>query len=796
VIRANTLTIGQGDGGEGITVDGHIESDTFQAREQLYTPQGYVEDYTGNNITLTHTLTGNVIQANTLTIGQADGGEGITVDGHIESDTFQAREQLYTPQGYVEDYKGNNITLTHTLTGNVIQANTLTIGHADGGEGITVDGHIESDTFQAREQLYTPHGYVEDYTGNNITLTHTLTGNVIQANTLTIGQADGGEGITVDGHIESDTFQAREQLYTPQGYVEDYTGNTIVVDRFMTAPTLNADHAYLKETVGNMISVDQSVTAPTLNSDHAYLKETVGNTISVDQYVTAPTLHADHAYLKETVGNTISVDQYVTAPIVNVDDAYLKETVGNTISVDQYVTAPTVNVDDAYLKETVGNMISVDQYITAPTVNVDDAYLKETVGNTISVDQYVTAPTVNVDDAYLKETVGNTISVDQYITAPVVNADDAYLKKIVGNSISVDQSITAQANIQASNLTITEMTTLHEANVSGHMETNTISSNYINTDRIIINDNDNSTGIEGTFPAQADVLSGAVIDGDLSQFGGVMYGNGQGLTGFSGRQNKDLEERLRMLGESTYRLYVALTGSDTNRGNSPDQPFRTIKKACSVARKMTTIFVESGEYLEANPIYVPEQVSIVGDSLRNVIIKAMDPTSDILHVNSMTYFTGLRFVDLRAPGFCLAFPAAIADRVTIIEDVGPTLGMISASSGATLNPTLNVKYSPKGYYSLPLPGTATVSDTVKTKRTESPPLQVDVVKNSTLITFIDPSGGAIDLRTLFDTVNVNNSKLPVRGYLLMGRRQYQLATINSTIYSPQGTLLLDRRQPG
>jgi hypothetical protein len=160
--------------------------------------QGYVEDYTGNNMTLTDTLTGNVIQANTITIGQGDGGEGITVDGHIESDTFKARQHLYTPQGYVEEYTGNSMTLTDTLTGNVIQANTITIGQGDGGEGITVDGHIESDTFKARQHLYTPQGYVEDYTGNNMTLTDTLTGNVINvSNTITSPVATSALAVTV-----------------------------------------------------------------------------------------------------------------------------------------------------------------------------------------------------------------------------------------------------------------------------------------------------------------------------------------------------------------------------------------------------------------------------------------------------------------------------------------------------------------------------------------------------------------------------------------------------------------------
>jgi hypothetical protein len=842
VIRANTLTIGQADGGEGITVDGHIESDTFQAREQLYTPQGYVEDYKGNNITLTHTLTGNVIQANTLTIGQADGGEGITVDGHIESDTFQAREQLYTPQGYVEDYKGNNITLTHTLTGNVIQANTITIGQADGSEGITVDGHIESDTFQAREQLYTPQGYVEDYKGNNLTLTHTLTGNVIQANTITIGQADGSEGITVDGHIESDTFQAREQLYTPQGYVEDYKGNNITLTHTLTGNVIQANtitigqadggegitvdghiesdtyqareqlytpQGYVEDYKGNNITLTHTLTGNVIQANTITIGQadggegiTVDGHIESDTYQAREQLYTPQGYVEDYKGNNLTLTHTLTGNVIQANTITIGQADGSEgITVDGHIESDTYQAREqlytpqGYVEDYKGNNLTLTHTLTgnviqANTITIGQADGGEgiTVDGHIESDTYQAREQLYTPQGYVEDYKGNNLTLTHTLTGNVIQA----------NTISADQSITTEGNIHASDLTLSDTLTgnVIQANdltvdtfvkFKGVTETADMVSNVITADRLIVL-NQEEAGISGTFDARADVLSGMVVDGDFNQLGGVMYGDGRGLSGFSGKMNQDLEARLRLFAESPHRLYVSTTGSDTNRGNSPDQAFRTIKKALSVSKRLTTVFVSSGEYTEANPMYVPEQVSIVGDSLRNVIIYALDPQSDIFHVDSMTYFTGLRFVDLRSPGVGLAFPAAISEKVDITRD-NPTAdppvyeGQISAGSEQNLISVLPIKYSPKGYYSLRLPGSANIiRDEVVTKRGDIDPtkIQAEIKSNSTLVTLEYTGSEAFDVTKLFDTVSIRNSVVPSQAFIIIDKVQYQIVSLNSS----------------
>ena len=75
-------------------------------------------------------------------------------------------------------------------------------------------------------------------------------------------------------------------------------------------------------------------------------------------------------------------------------------------------------------------------------------------------------------------------------------------------------------------------------------------------------------------------------------------------------------------------MYVTLDGNDANDGfgEGANQAKRTIKAACAVAQEGTTIYVRSGEYYENNPIRVPPKVSIVGDNLRNTILRPLNGT--------------------------------------------------------------------------------------------------------------------------------------------------------------------------
>ena len=61
-----------------------------------------------------------------------------------------------------------------------------------------------------------------------------------------------------------------------------------------------------------------------------------------------------------------------------------------------------------------------------------------------------------------------------------------------------------------------------------------------------------------------------------------------------------------------------MDGDDANDGGVPEKAKRTVGGALAIATANTVIKVAAGNYSENNPLIVPEQVSIDGDSLRDV----------------------------------------------------------------------------------------------------------------------------------------------------------------------------------
>ena len=80
-------------------------------------------------------------------------------------------------------------------------------------------------------------------------------------------------------------------------------------------------------------------------------------------------------------------------------------------------------------------------------------------------------------------------------------------------------------------------------------------------------------------------------------------------------------------------LYVNKDGDDGNSGTTPADAKATIKGAVGIASEGTAIKVAAGTYIENNPIKVPKQVSIVGDSLREVTVSPLNSDEDMFHVS-------------------------------------------------------------------------------------------------------------------------------------------------------------------
>ena len=126
-------------------------------------------------------------------------------------------------------------------------------------------------------------------------------------------------------------------------------------------------------------------------------------------------------------------------------------------------------------------------------------------------------------------------------------------------------------------------------------------------------------------------------------------------------------------------IYVSSTrGSDDNDGRSPAFPLRTIKKAAQLATpgddgryglptgSLFTgyrIDVDTGTYIEDNPIELPRNTTVWGSGLRVTKIVAKNENEDLFWVNSGCYLAEMTFAGLRVfpsvddsqKGFAIAF---------------------------------------------------------------------------------------------------------------------------------------------
>ena len=80
-----------------------------------------------------------------------------------------------------------------------------------------------------------------------------------------------------------------------------------------------------------------------------------------------------------------------------------------------------------------------------------------------------------------------------------------------------------------------------------------------------------------------------------------------------------------------------------------------------------TIIVSSGDYVENNPIVIPDFCTVIGDSLRNCIIRPNNPLKDMLRVRDGVYFAQFTFRDkLTAQGV----PNDTFDYAVSYDDIG------------------------------------------------------------------------------------------------------------------------------
>ncbi len=90
-------------------------------------------------------------------------------------------------------------------------------------------------------------------------------------------------------------------------------------------------------------------------------------------------------------------------------------------------------------------------------------------------------------------------------------------------------------------------------------------------------------------------------------------------------------------------LYVTQDGNDSNTGKKLGDAKRTIKGALAESTTGTVIKVSAGSYLEDNPLVIPQQVSIVGDSLREVSVSPQNADQDLFYVSNGNYIAEMSY---------------------------------------------------------------------------------------------------------------------------------------------------------
>ena len=90
-------------------------------------------------------------------------------------------------------------------------------------------------------------------------------------------------------------------------------------------------------------------------------------------------------------------------------------------------------------------------------------------------------------------------------------------------------------------------------------------------------------------------------------------------------------------------IYVTKDGNDNNTGLKLGDAKATIKSAVGIASTGDIVKISAGSYIEDNPIELSPQVSIVGDSLREVSIIPQNAGSDLFHVAPGNYLSELSF---------------------------------------------------------------------------------------------------------------------------------------------------------
>ena len=309
-------------------------------------------------------------------------------------------------------------------------------------------------------------------------------------------------------------------------------------------------------------------------------------------------------------------------------------------------------------------------------------------GTTVFIQSYIIpeVPTVIIGTANTISTsigIGFTVTYERLSTpsgpAVLIGAGSTYNNTIAAGTAV---SYTSLNNVRQTILIGTANTI--GSTVSAGSSATIIRQENVSSDLNI--NNLKSVGI--TTLSQLD-LSGLIFPTSDGAKGQVLATDGAGNIGFTtGGGGGGSNVILRVSGK---------TGSDSNDGRI--LPVATIKKASQLASfvgEPVTILVETGDYIESNPLILYDEVSIIGDSLRNVVVRPLNAGKDLFKVRSGNYVTGMTFNDYinpttKVPQHTYDYSIAFDDPYdTSISRAGYAATGISTVTNAVFTPSTGI----------------------------------------------------------------------------------------------------------
>ena len=101
-------------------------------------------------------------------------------------------------------------------------------------------------------------------------------------------------------------------------------------------------------------------------------------------------------------------------------------------------------------------------------------------------------------------------------------------------------------------------------------------------------------------------------------------------------------------------IYVTKNGNDANTGLRLGDAKATIAGAIAISTTGSVIKVSAGSYIENNPIALPENVSLVGDSLREVSVTPQN-IGNLFYVSNGDYIAEMAFAGAANTGAIFSF---------------------------------------------------------------------------------------------------------------------------------------------